>query len=128
MNITEKVHQIRELRQRKNIATQAEIINTRPSKVDIEEIPSIFNKFKGVADPRNKENKRIFVFIVYFLYSPVSILNKTARRGAVRKKIAEVLGISPQAVTQYFGDSKFLFLNHEPFRKEVERIYPLIAS
>ena len=128
MNITEKIKQINDLREQKNIAIRAEYNNTRPMKEDLGEIAHIFEKFKSVCNPKYKENTRIFVLLVFFMYSPVSFLNKRICRGGVRREIAKVLGLSNSAVTIYFGDAKSLLLNHKGFRDEAERIYSQLQT
>ena len=127
MNITEKIKQIKHLREQKNIAIKAEYNNTRPMKEDLGEIASIFDKFKSVCNPKCKDNTKIFVLLVFFMYSPVSFLNKRICRGGVRREIAKVLGLSNSAVTIYFGDAKYLLLNHKGFREEAQRIFEQLS-
>ena len=127
MNITEKIRQIRYLREQKLTAIHAEHNNTRPMKHDLSEIAQIYKTFQGVANPECKDNTKIFVLLVFFMYSPVSFLNKRICRGGVRREIAKVLGISNSAVTIYFSDAKSLLFNHRGFRDETQRVFDLLC-
>ena len=123
MSITEKIRQIRQLREQKNQLIRLEYENTRPLKEDLGEIAHIYDVFMQVADPKYKDNTKIFVLLVFFMYSPVSLLNKRIRRGGVRREIGKVLGVSNSVVTMYFGDAMSLLFNHKGFRDEAERVY-----
>ena len=128
MNITEKIRQIKCLREQKNVAIKMEYNGTRPMKEDLGEITHIYEAFKRVANPKCKDNTKIFVLLVFFMYSPVSFLNKRICRGGVRREIAKVLGLSNSAVTIYFGDAKSLLLNHKGFRDEAQRLFELLTE
>lgn len=123
MNITEKIKQIKQLREQKNLAIRAEYNSTRPTKEDLGEIAHIYEAFKQIANPRCKDNTKIFVLLIFFMYSPVSLLNKRIYRGGVRREIGKVLGLSNSAITKHFVDAKSLMLNYKGFRDEAERIY-----
>ena len=128
MNITEKIRQIKRLREQKNAAIKMEFNGTRPMKEDLGEITHIHEAFKRVANPKCRDNTKIFVLLVFFMYSPVSFLNKRICRGGVRREIAKVLGLSNSAVTIYFGDAKSLLLNHKGFREEAQRLFELLTE
>lgn len=123
MNITEKIKQIKQLREQKNLAIRAEYNSTRPTKEDLGEIAHIYDAFKQISNPRCKDNTKIFVLLIFFMYSPVSLLNKRICRSGVRREIGKVLGLSNSAITKHFVDAKSLMLNHKGFRDEAERIY-----
>jgi hypothetical protein len=127
MNITEKVRQIRELHQRKVLAIKAEYENSRPVKTDLGEILSLYARFKDVASPKCKDNTKIFVLLVFFMYNPTSLVNKRLCRSNVRREIAKVLGLGVSTITKHFIDARSLFLNHVGFRNEAERLYQLIS-
>ena len=128
MNITEKIKQIKQLREQKNLAIRAEYNSTRPTKEDLGEITHIYEAFKKVANPRCKDNTKIFVFIIFFMYSPVSLFNKRICGGGVRREIGKVLGLSNSAITKHFVDAKSLMINHKGFRDEAERIYSQLQT
>lgn len=125
--IAEKIRQIKDLRQRKNMAISAEYESTRPEKSDLSEIPSLFERFNEVKKPECKDNTKIFVMLMFFLYSPQSFINNQSSRSGIRKSIAKVLGVSKSSVTKHFNDAKSLILNHRGFREEAERLYRLIV-
>ena len=89
MNITEKIKQIKQLREQKNLAIRAEYNSTRPTKEDLGEIAHIYEAFKQIANPRCKDNTKIFVLLIFFMYSPVSLFNKRICRCGVRREIGK---------------------------------------
>ncbi len=128
MKITEKIKQIKALREQKNLAIRAEYNSTRPMMQDLGDIAHLYDKFKQVANPRCKDNTKIFVLLIFFMYSPVSLLNKRICRGGVRREIGKVLGLSNSAITKHFVDAKSLMLNHKGFREEAERCFELVTK
>lgn len=117
-----------QLREQKNLAIMAEYSNTRPMKDDLGEIKAIYGKFLEVANPMCRDNTKIFVLIIFFMYSPVSLVNKRICRGGVRREIGRVLGLSNSAVTKYFADAKSLLFNHKGFRNEAEGAYQRLCE
>lgn len=120
--------QIRQLREQRNLAIRAEYTSTRPLKNDLGEIVDIYAKFQSVADPACKDNVKIFVLLIFFMYSPVSLVNKRICRGGVRREIGKVLGLSNSAVTKHFADAKSLMVNHRGFREDAERVYAALRE
>lgn len=95
----------------------------KPLKTDVGEIPSLYARFQAVCAPANKDNVKIFVLLVFFVYVPASLVGKRLPRGRVRKELGKVLGVSGTAVSRHFGDARSLFLHHKGFREEAERIF-----
>ncbi len=125
--ITEKIETMRKLRHQRLMASKVEMEEARPLRTDISEIPAIYQRFLEVCDPKCKDNNSIFILLVVFMYSPVSFVSNYISGKGVRKGIAEVLGLSRSSVSVYFNNAKSLILNHHGFRKEVERVYSLMA-
>ena len=65
---------IKNLRKEKELITQEMNEQTRPMKTNLDEIPSILEKLRKVANQKYKDNIKIFVFIVVYMYSPKSCL------------------------------------------------------
>lgn len=126
--ITEKIDTMRMLRNQKIQISKKEEENVHPQKNDLSEIPAIYEKFKKVCNKNCKDNKSIFIVIVVFLYCPVSFVDNYICGKGVRKSIAKVLGLSNSSISVYFSNAKSLILNHRGFRKEVERVYNLLAG
>ena len=125
--ITERIRQMRELRRNKEYAIKVEYDSTRPQKNDLKEIAVLYERFKQVAAIEYKENIKVFVLIVLFMYSPISFLKGRILRGSVRRELSLVLGISGSSVTIYFNAAKSLLFNHKGFRVEAEWIYRLLS-
>ena len=127
-SITNRLESIRIAKGRTVFCRLREAVYTKPLKSDIEEIPSLYARFQDVCDPVCKDNVKIFVLLVFFIYDPVSLLSKRILRGKVRKRLGEVLGISGSAVTRHFADAKSLFNHHKGFRNEAERIFSALGD
>lgn len=127
-SITNRLESIRIAKGRTVFCRLREAAYTKPLKSDIEEIPSLYARFQDVCDPVCKDNVKIFVLLVFFIYDPVSLLSKRMLRGKVRKKLGDVLGISGSAVTRHFADAKSLFNHHKGFRDEAERMFSALGD
>ena len=127
-SITNRLESIRIAKGRTVFCRLREAACTKPLKSDIEEIPSLYARFQDVCNPVCKDNVKIFVLLVFFIYDPVSLLSKRMLRGKVRKKLGEVLGISGSAVTRHFADAKSLFNHHKGFRDEAERMFSALGD
>lgn len=128
--IAEKITKIKTLSREKELIMQEMNEQTRPVKTNLDDIPSVFEKFKSVANPDYRDNIKIFVFIVVYMYSPKSCLyerNERIGRG-VRRRIAKQLGMSSSNVSLLFSDAKVLFDKHRGFKAETERVYALLLS
>ena len=127
-SITNRLESIRIAKGRTVFCRLREAAYTKPLKSDIEEIPSLYARFQDVCNPVCKDNVKIFVLLVFFIYDPVSLLSKRMLRGKVRKKLGDVLGISGSAVTRHFADAKSLFNHHKGFRYEAERMFSALGD
>ena len=127
-SITNRLESIRIAKGRTVFCRLREAAYTKPLKSDIEEIPSLYARFQDVCNPVCKDNVKIFVLLVFFIYDPVSLLSKRMLRGKVRKELGEVLGISGSAVTRHFADAKSLFNHHKGFKEEAERIFSALSD
>lgn len=127
-SITNRLESIRISKGRTVFCRLREAAYTKPLKSDIEEIPSLYARFQDVCNPVCKDNVKIFVLLVFFIYDPVSLLSKRMPRGKVRKKLGDVLGISGSAVTRHFADAKSLFNHHKGFRDEAERMFSALGD
>lgn len=125
--ITESVLTIKTLREQKEHIIKEEIESTRPECTNLELIPLYYKRFLELSNEKNKDNTKIFVFLIFFLYSPASCVGRGVR-GGVRKRIARLLNVSNAAVSVQFSDAKVLFEKHKGFRAETERIYQLLVS
>lgn len=127
-SITERLESIKIAKGRTILCKLREIAYTKPLKSDIEEIPGLYARFQAVSDPACKDNVKIFVLLIFFVYDPVSLVSKRMLRGKVRKELGEVLGISGSAVTRHFADAKSLFNHHKGFKEEAERIFSALHT
>ena len=125
--IAEKITKIKTLRREKELIMQEMNEQTRPVKANLDDIPSVFEKFKSVANPDYRDNIKIFIFLVFYMYSPVSCIGRSVR-GGVRRRIAKLLQVTNSSVSQQFSDAKVLFDKHRGFKAETERIYALLLS
>ena len=125
--IKEQLQTISIVRKKKRLILEEEFVNTRPVETDLSKIPYYYQKFNEIANPDNRDNIKMFVFIVFFMYSPVSCIRRCVR-GNIRKEIAKLLRVGNAAVSAQFGDAKVLFAKHKGFQQETERIYNALRS
>lgn len=128
MEIADKIRQIRWLRKQTELAAIEERKQTQPTKTDLGEISHIYEAFLRVANPKNRDNTKIFILLVFFMYSPASFLNCRMCKGGVRRELARVLGLSKNAISIYFGDAKSLLFNHKGFREETQKLYNTLTQ
>lgn len=125
--ISERNDRIRRIQEHRALLNREEQELSRPFVTDLELIPSFFVKLSEESNPTNKDNTKMFVYIIFALYSPTSCLGKTQRVG-VRKRIAKLLRVSNAAVSIQFSDAKILYDKHTGFRREVDRLYGILTS
>ena len=125
--IAERLGKIKSLRHQKEVIVREERLSSEPLNDDVDKIPCYYERFNGIASPSNKDNVKIFVYLIYFIYSPASCIGR-GLRGPVRRKVAEVLNISCSAVSMQFSYAKVLFDKHRGFRAETEKIYDRLVS
>ena len=125
--IAEKITKIKTLRREKELIMQEMNEQTRPVKTNLDYIPYVVKKCKSVANPNYRDNIKIFIFLVFYMYSPVSCIGRSVR-GGVRRRIAKLLKVTNSSVSQQFSDAKVLFDKHRGFKAETERIYALLLS
>lgn len=128
MEIAEKIKQIRRLRKQAELAAIEERMHTQPARTDLSEIRHIHDVFVSVANPKNRDNTKIFILLVFFMYSPASFVNSRMCKGGVRRELAKVLGLSKNAISIYFGDAKSLLFTHKGFREETQKIYDVLTQ
>lgn len=127
-SIANRLESIRIAKGRTVFCRLREAAYTKPLKSDIGEIPNLYARFQDASDPDCKDNVKIFVLLVFFIYDPASLVSKRMLRGKVRKKLGEVLGISGSAITRHFADAKSLFNHHKGFRDETERVFSALGD
>ncbi len=122
----ELIERLRRLQWNKATIQEEERAFTDIALKDVGEIPELYRKFKVCADPENKDNTKIFIFVVFFMFSPLSCVSRKIKKGKIRRKIAEVLEIDDSRVSQQFGDAKVLYRTHKGFHDECERVHKMI--
>lgn len=127
-SITERIESIKIAKGRTIFCQLVEELCSKPSKSDIGEIQNLYARFQAVCNPTAKDNTKIFILLIYYIYAPVSLISKRVPRGKVRKELGKVLGISESAVTRHFADAKSLFYHHKGFKKEAERVFSAIKG
>lgn len=123
MGITEDIRKIKEVRERTLLALKQDAEMRRPTRHNPKEIPSIYEDFKRAANPLCRDNSRIFVLLIYYMYKPESLAYGRGCRGEVRCEIAKIMHVGIRFVSHLFEQAKFLVANNKDFRVEVERIF-----
>ncbi len=123
MGITEDIRRIKEARTRMLAAAREEEKTRTPRKHDPKEIPAIYREFTRVASHECRDNSRIFVLLVYYMFKPESLAYGSGCRGDVRCETARVLHVGCGFVSKLFAQAKFLMANNREFRIEAERVF-----
>lgn len=127
------IQQIKSTKEEIERLTSLEHKLSTPVLTDKRLIPEIYNTFKDAViemglSPTESLQKKKFIFIVLFLYSPMTLAGYHIPRG-LRNIIAEVSGLrTPKFITNNKDDISFLSVNDKYFRADIEYLYNKIMD
>lgn len=128
MTIADTLRHIQDSRARKEKERLFEEAYSRPVKTDTAEVSIIYECFKKECDPKCRDNAKIFVLIIYYLYRPEKLISGRMPRGKLRGELAMALGVTTSAVSHLFADARSLFRHHKGFRDEAERVFAIMQD
>lgn len=79
---------------------------------------TLLNREKG-ANPKGHMERRKFLLIAAFFFSPEALAGKKMRQG-VRDTMASVTGITPQLVCRQFRQALFYYDTYSDFKRSVD--------
>lgn len=131
----DKIIRIRKIRSVKSDLSKEENILTRPVLSDKKLIPKIYNVFTSLISDRECKpatntviQRKKFIFIVLYLYSPSSLAGDKMAPG-LRDELSNVLGVQAKStISNNCANLVFLYQNYTSFRKDVEYLCNKIIS
>ena len=131
----DKIIRIRKIRSVKSDLSKEENTLSRPVLSDKKLIPEIHKVFTSLIVERGCKTatntviqRKKFIFIVLYLYSPSSLAGDKMAPG-LRDELSNVLGVQAKSTISYnCANLVFLYQNYTSFRKDVEYLCNKIIS
>lgn len=129
------IMELKAIREQKSRLSEREQELSSPVLTDLSLIPEIYGWFKeilaGMDCPPNPESvtqRKKFLFIVLFLFSPSTLAGGKMAPG-LRDWISDALGVcSKSTISDNCSDVVFLYQNYSGFRKDIEYLYRQILE
>ena len=113
-----EIAEIKSIREQKSKLSEREKELTEPILTDLDMIGMLYRWFQEIISQKeifrsgNVTQRKKFIFIILFLYSPSTLAGGKMKNG-LRDKLAEVLGVNAQTTYQLY----------KYFRQDVDWIY-----
>ena len=102
--------------------------HTSPLLSNMSMIRNIYDIYKGTlrridpsADPRDTINRKKFLFVVLYLYSPETLCGSIIKH-RLREHFSSVLQCAPTSVSRDCADARVFYDNYPDFRNDVNMI------
>jgi hypothetical protein len=99
-----EIAEIKSIREQKSKLSEREKELTEPILTDLDMIGMLYRWFQEIISQKeifrsgNVTQRKKFIFIILFLYSPSTLAGGKMKNG-LRDKLAEVLGVNAQTIT-----------------------------
>ena len=124
-----EIAEIKSIREQKSKLSEREKELTEPILTDLDMIGMLYRWFQEIISQKeifrsgNVTQRKKFIFIILFLYSPSTLAGGKMKNG-LRDKLAEVLGVNAQTTISYYRIYLvFSFQLYKYFRQDVDWIY-----
>ena len=124
-----KIAEIKSIREQKSRLSEREKELTEPTLTDLEMIGTLYNWFQDIISQKEKfrvgnvTQRKKFIFIILFLYSPSTLAGGKMKNG-LRDKLAEVLGVNAQTtISNNRNNLVFSYQLYKYFRQDADWIY-----
>lgn len=124
-----EITEIKSIREQKSKLSEREKELTEPTLTDLDMIGTLYGWFQEIISQKemfrvgNVTQRKKFIFIILFLYSPSTLAGGKMKNG-LRNKLGEVLGINAQTVISDNRNSLvFSYQLYKYFRQDVDFIY-----
>lgn len=115
---------------------KAELLNEEkilkePTLTDMNLIPDIYEIYKSTIGKNyaSVQNRKKFIFVVLYLYSPSTLSCNKRMPTGLRDEIASVVNLyNKSTISTNYSDVIFLYQNYSDFRNDVSRIYNSIVE
>lgn len=126
--VKSKLRHIRELFGMRDRLAAFEREHTSPLLTNMSMIRNIYDIYKGAlrridpsADPRDTINRKKFLFVVLYLYSPETLCGSIIKH-RLRENFSSVLQCAPTSVSRDCADARVYYDNYPDFRHDVNTI------
>lgn len=123
------IFELKSIREQKYRLSERESEIAKPVLTDLGMIDTLYEWFKEIAlegkelPKGNVSQRKKFIFIILYLYSPTTLAGGKMRAG-LREKLAEVFPIKAKSVvSNNTNNLVFSYQLYKYFRQDVERIY-----
>lgn len=125
-----EIAEIKSIREQKSRLSEREKELTEPILTDLAMIGKLWGWFKEIIGerdcpprPESVTQRKKFVFIVLFLYSPSTLAGGKMAPG-LRDRLADVLGVhAPSVISNDMSNAVFFYQQYKDFRMEVDRVF-----
>ncbi|WP_308547785.1 hypothetical protein [uncultured Parabacteroides sp.] len=124
-----EIAEIKSIREQKSKLSEREKELTEPTLTDLDMIGTLYGWFQEIISQKemfrvgNVTQRKKFIFIILFLYSPSTLAGGKMKNG-LRNKLGEVLGINAQtAISDNRNSLVFSYQLYKYFRQDVDFIY-----
>lgn len=124
-----EITEIKSIREQKSKLSEREKELTEPTLTDLDMIGTLYGWFQEIISQKemfrvgNVTQRKKFIFIILFLYSPSTLAGGKMKNG-LRNKLGEVLGINAQtAISDNRNSLVFSYQLYKYFRQDVDFIY-----
>jgi hypothetical protein len=129
------IEQIKLVKEKKEKLSRIEQNLSSPILTDKSLIPEIYELFKRVLSeqdfspmPESPHQRKKFVFVILFLYSPKTLAGYHSPRG-LRDAIAKAIGLRDVTfISNNIETVAFLFQNDKYFKEDIEYLYTEIIT
>jgi len=130
MYMLNKIEEIRSLRIQKSLLSEKEAILSRPLLFNLDLIENLYYWFQEIlseqdppSDIKNVSERKKFLFIVLYLYSPATLAGGKMAVG-LRNKLTEVIDVCAKTtISDNCTDLGFLYNRYKTFNEEVNLLY-----
>ena len=127
--------ELKSIREQKSRLSERENELSRPFLSDYSLIQTLYSWFKEILanrdcapNPESVNQRKKFLFIVLFLYSP-SVLAGGKMPDGLRDTICRTLGMNTgSTISKNCADVVFLYQNYKDFRQDIEYLYAEILE
>lgn len=124
-----EIAEIKSIREQKSKLSEREKELTEPTLTDLNMIETLYGWFQEIISQKemfrlgNVTQRKKFIFIILFLYSPNTLAGGKMKNG-LRNKLAEVLGVSAQtAISDNRNSLVFSYQLYKYFRQDVDWVF-----
>lgn len=129
------IAELKAIREQKSRLTERERELSAPVLTDLSLIPEVYRWFREIQterdcppNPESVTQRKKFLFIVLFLFSP-SVLAGGRLPNGIRTELAKVFpGLHPCVISNNISDVVFLYQNYKDFRQDIDSLYTEIVK